>query len=182
MNISTGSKEPSQDLQFIESETPDWFRDAFAVSRTEGRVDCAGTSIHYFTWGDSSKPGVVLSHGFMAHARCWAFIAPLLAENFYLTAFDLSGMGDSGWRQKYTVADRVEEAKAVADQLGMFSDGRKPFLVCHSYGGSIGLYAAEEGTLGLYGCAASSGCAQRLGLHERYAGVQVREGVSVLSP
>ena len=144
MNISIGSKDPGQDLQNIESESPDWFRDAFAVSRTEGRVDCAGTSIHYFTWGDSSKPGVVLSHGFMAHARCWAFIAPLLAENFYLAAFDLSGMGDSGWRHKYTVADRVEEAKAVADHLGMFSDGRKPFLVCHSYGGSIGLHAAEK--------------------------------------
>ena len=80
----------------------------------------------------------------MAHARCWAFIAPLLAENYHLVAFDLSGMGDSGWRENYTVLDRVDEAKAVAEHLGMTRLNKKPFLVCHSYGGSVGLSAAEE--------------------------------------
>ena len=83
-------------------------------------------------------------HGFMAHARCWAFIAPLLAENYHLAAFDLSGMGDSGWRESYTVLDRVDEAKAVATHLGMTRQNKKPFLVCHSYGGSVGLTAAEK--------------------------------------
>ena len=65
-------------------------------------------------------------------------------QKLHLAAFDLSGMGDSGWRESYTVLDRVDEAKAVATQLGMTRQNKKPFLVCHSYGGSVGLTAAEK--------------------------------------
>jgi len=144
MNHSSIPLMPEQDLAALQVDSPDWFRRAFLVPRSEGWVDCAGAPIHYFSWGDPSSPGVVLTHGFMAHARCWAFIAPLLAQNFHLVAFDLSGMGDSGWRETYTVADRVEEAKGVANHLGMTEEGKKPFLVCHSYGGSVGLNAVEK--------------------------------------
>lgn len=144
MNNSSNPSKSQQDLSFLQVDSPDWFRQAFLIPRSEGWVDCAGTSIHYFSWGDPSSPGVVLTHGFMSHARCWAFIAPLLAQNFHLVAFDLSGMGDSGWRETYTIADRAEEAKGVADHLGMTEEGKKPFLVCHSYGGSVGLNAVEK--------------------------------------
>ncbi len=144
MNTSSIPTEPTQDLVSLNVDSPDWFRHAFLMPRSEGWVECAGTLIHYFSWGDTSNPGVLLTHGFMAHARCWAFIAPLLADNFHVVAFDLSGMGDSGWRRKYTVSDRVDEAKGVASHLGMMEDGKKPFLVCHSYGGSVGLNAVEK--------------------------------------
>ena len=144
MFISSDTEFPIADLQFVDTDMPKWFNNAFSVERKEGWVDCGGTNIHYFSWGNPSNPGVILTHGFMAHARCWAFIAPLLAENYHLVAFDLSGMGDSGWRENYTVLDRVDEAKAVAEHLGMTRLNKKPFLVCHSYGGSVGLSAAEE--------------------------------------
>ena len=73
-----------------------------------------------------------------------SFHRALIGENYHLAAFDLSGMGDSGWRESYTVLDRVDEAKAVATQLGMTRQNKKHFLVCHSYGGSVGLTAAEK--------------------------------------
>ena len=144
MMLTSKSELPITDLRFVRSDLPDWFRNVFSVERRDGWIKCDGVNIHYFSWGNPSNPGVILMHGFMAHSRCWAFIAPLLAENYYLVAFDLSGMGDSGWREKYTVTDRANEAKAVAEQLGMMRDNKKPFLVCHSYGGSVGLTAAEK--------------------------------------
>lgn len=132
---------PKEDLAHIESALPKWFVDAFNTERVEDYASVDGVPIHYFRWGDPSKPGVVLTHGFMAHARCWAFIAPLLADEYCLVAFDLSGMGDSGTRPVYEVASRVAECRAVAEHAGLQD---KPALVCHSYGGSVGLTAAME--------------------------------------
>lgn len=142
--VVSKSQLPTADLRCIGSDIPDWFRKVFSIDRREGWINFNGVNIHYFSWGNPSKPGVILMHGFMAHSRCWAFIAPLLAENYHLVAFDLSGMGDSGWREKYSVSDRADEAKAVAEHLGMMRENKKPFLVCHSYGGSVGLTAAEK--------------------------------------
>lgn len=133
----------SEDLEPLREPYPDWFRNCFDVPREERFVECDGVPIHYFRWGDPSHPGVVLTHGFMAHARCWAFIAPLLAERYCLAAFDLSGMGDSGWRPGYAIEVRAEEARAVAEHAGLLESGRRPALVCHSYGGSVGMQAVE---------------------------------------
>lgn len=128
---------PKADLAALSGHLPDWFQRAFDVERQEGFADLDGVPIHYFRWGDPNLPGVVMTHGFMAHARCWAFIAPLLAERFCLVAFDLSGMGDSGWRERYDVETRARECHAVAEHAGLSN----PALVCHSYGGSVGLMA-----------------------------------------
>lgn len=119
--------------------TPAWFAQALAQPRLQGQTQVDGVEINFLRWGDPQLPGVVLTHGFMAHARCWAFVAPLLAHKYCLVAFDLSGMGDSGWRESYDVASRAEECQAVAKAAGL---REKPALVCHSYGGSVGLTAA----------------------------------------
>lgn len=133
----------SGDLAPLSEISPKWFLNCFEVPREEGFVEVEGVQIHYLRWGDPSSPGVVLTHGFMAHARCWAFVAPLLAENYCLVAFDLSGMGDSGWRESYDVAVRSSECLAVAEAAGMTQGDIKPALVCHSYGAGVGLSAAE---------------------------------------
>lgn len=127
------------DLEHMVRPYPDWFAETFEVARKEHTFDIDGVSIHGFSWGDPTKPAVVLLHGMMAHARCWAFIAPMLAEHYHLAALDFSGMGDSGWRQSYSLEQRAEEAKGFAQALGM----RAPTLVCHSFGGSVGLTAVE---------------------------------------
>lgn len=119
---------------------PAWFEGVFEVARKEHVVNVDGVDIHGFSWGDPKKPGVVFLHGMMAHARCWAFIAPLLAEDYHLAALDFSGMGDSGWRESYSLEQRADEAHGFAQALGM----QNPTLVCHSFGGSVGLTAAER--------------------------------------
>lgn len=119
---------------------PGWFGQALAIERVEHRIEIDGVQLHGFSWGDPKNPPVVLLHGMMAHARCWAFIAPLLAKNYYLAALDFSGMGDSGWRETYSLEQRADEALGFAQALGM----QNATLVCHSFGGSVGLLAVER--------------------------------------
>jgi pimeloyl-ACP methyl ester carboxylesterase len=132
-----------QDIAHLASELPEWFKTAMSVPRAEGFVDVRGCPIRYFRWGDSDKPGVVMTHGFLAHSRCFAFIAPLLADDFQLVAFDLSGMGESGARESYEANIRAVELHTVCKTNGLLDDGRKPAVVAHSFGGSVALAAAD---------------------------------------
>ena len=132
------------DLQNLSVHGPKWFQDAIGKPRTEGTVDVAGCPIHYFQWGDPSKRGVVMAHGFLAHARCFAFIAPLLADNFHLVSYDLSGMGDSGARDSYPDDVRAAEMVEVARATGMADNNLAPFVVTHSYGSSVGIKACND--------------------------------------
>lgn len=134
--------EARDDLSVLEHPSPDWFRSAFDVPRKSGTVDVDGCLVHYLEWGASSAPPVLMTHGFLAHSRAFAFIAPLLAHRFHLVAFDLSGMGDSGGRPQY--GDRVGEAMAVAKATGLFDHERKPIFVTHSFGGTVAIAAAEQ--------------------------------------
>lgn len=123
-----------------------------AVPREEGKLESGGCPIHYFRWGDPSKPGLLMMHGFLAHSRCFAFIAPFLAQDYHVVAYDFSGMGDSGSREAYPDDVRLQELMDVARHTGMFDNDFKPTLISHSYGGNIGLVAMES-------------------FHERFAGL-----------
>jgi pimeloyl-ACP methyl ester carboxylesterase len=134
-NPTTHSGE--QDLVSQIPNPPDWLRKAMSVPREEGFVDVDGCQIRYYRWGDKSKPGVLMTHGFLAHSRCFAFIAPFLAKDFHLVAFDMSGMGESGSHAEYLVETRIREMVGVAELTGLFDGGRKPAIVAHSFGGMI---------------------------------------------
>ena len=133
------------DLRALEAhQYPAWFIDALNVPRRERTTRVDGCDIHFFEWGEPGRPAIVMTHGMMAHARCWAFIAPLLATQYHVAAYDLSGMGDSGHRTGgYTIEHRAAEAVGVAEACGMYAGDARPALVCHSYGGTVGLVAAE---------------------------------------
>lgn len=110
----------------------------------QGQVDADGCSINYFEWGKRGDPPLILLHGFLAHAGCWAAVAPSLAADRHVIAYDLSGMGDSGARDVYSPDDRVAELMAVARQTGQFDHAVKPVIIAHSYGGSVALSALEQ--------------------------------------
>ena len=124
--------------------TPEWFEQALSVPRQEGWAESGGCRVHYFCWGDPANPGILMLHGFLAHARCFGFIAPLLARDHYVVAYDFSGMGDSGVRESYPDDVRLQELMDVARHTGMMESGHKPTIIAHSYGGGIGLLAMEE--------------------------------------
>ncbi len=126
------------------SQLPEWFVSALKVPREEGYAEIDGARAHYFRWGDRDKPKVLMTHGLLAHSRCFAFIAPFLAEDYDVVAFDLAGMGDSEMRGQADIAARGREFREIAEALDMFSNGQKPTIVAHSFGSSAALTAVTQ--------------------------------------
>jgi pimeloyl-ACP methyl ester carboxylesterase len=123
---------------------PSWLKEAFSEPREELWVQSQDCPIHVFRWGDHSKPSLILLHGFLAHSRCFAFIAPLLAKDYHIVAYDFSGMGDSGVREAYPDSVRVRELMDVGRETGIFDHQEKPTIISHSYGGGVGLATMEQ--------------------------------------
>ena len=125
------------------AQPPAWFTHALAAPVTTRTVTVAGTPVSYRLYEGSSTAGLVLVHGGAAHARWWDHIAPLLAGVHRVVAIDLSGHGDSGTREKYTLDVWAQEVMAVAAAAGITDP---PVIVGHSMGGFVALRTA-----GLYG-------------------------------
>tara|TARA_R110000772_G_scaffold40132_6_gene93958 strand:+ start:147 stop:1103 length:957 start_codon:yes stop_codon:yes gene_type:complete len=122
---------------------PSWFTEALDVPREEAFVDVGGRKVHYFRWGKRGNPPLLLTHGFLAHARCFAFIAPFLAEDYDIVAYDLAGMGESDIGAKFEGTQRAEDMVALADALELFSGPVKPKIIAHSFGSGVALTAME---------------------------------------
>jgi len=114
---------------------PSWFDRALNVPFERHCVDVEGCAINYLRWGDASKPGLLLVHGNGAHAQWWSFIAPFLAREYSVVAMDMSGMGDSGYRDDYTMDLFAQEQIAVCEDAGFFDNEEPPIIVAHSFGG-----------------------------------------------
>lgn len=121
-------------------DAPKWFTDALAAPRTERFLEVEGCRIRYLSWGDPTKPGLVLVHGGAAHAEWWSFLAPQLASQYYVVAPELSGHGDSGRRDEYPREVWAREVMAVAADAGIVG---APMLVGHSLGGFVSIVAAS---------------------------------------
>jgi pimeloyl-ACP methyl ester carboxylesterase len=115
-------------------DTPFWYQRALDTPSRDGYVAVDGADIHYVTWGEVGKPGIVLVHGSNAHLEWWRFVAPFLADQFRVVALDSSGNGDSGWRERYSGAVLAKEVFAVCQAAEL---GDRPFVVGHSFGGFV---------------------------------------------
>jgi pimeloyl-ACP methyl ester carboxylesterase len=125
------------------AEPPAWFTDALATAAEPGTVEVDGVEISFRAWGSPGDSGIVLVHGGAAHAHWWDHIGPLLAGSRRVVAIDLSGHGDSGRREKYTLDAWAHEVVAVAAAADITAP---PIVVGHSMGGFVALRAA-----GIYG-------------------------------
>ena len=115
---------------------PAWFDRALGEPSTAGSVDVAGVPIAYRVWGAAERPGIALIHGSNAHLEWWRFVAPFLADQFRVVALDLSGNGDSGWRERYSGELFADEVWAVCESARV---GPRPFVIGHSFGGFVAL-------------------------------------------
>jgi pimeloyl-ACP methyl ester carboxylesterase len=120
-------------------EVPEWYRSALANEPEIGELLVDGVRISTRTWGAPGGEGIVLVHGGAAHARWWDHIAPLLAAHHRVVALDLSGDGDSGTRQSYSLDSWATEVLAVGASSGFAEPAT---LVGHSMGGLVSLRAA----------------------------------------
>ena len=112
---------------------------ALGVEPESVHLEVAGCPVHVLVWGQEGRPGLVLVHGGAAHARWWSHVAPLL-PGYRVAALDLSGHGESGWRdggyRLTTWADEVLAAAALVDAAG------PPVVVGHSMGGFVAVVTA----------------------------------------
>jgi pimeloyl-ACP methyl ester carboxylesterase len=122
---------------------PDWFGEALAAPSDEGSVEVSGARIRYSAWGETSRRGLVFVHGGRAHRNWWRPFAPFFADRFRVVAYDISGMGDSDWRERYSLNCAIDELFAVARAAGATNAGR-PIVVGHSFGGWMTLAAVER--------------------------------------
>lgn len=116
-------------------DAPDWFTRALAHGPRRADVRVHGTPIETLAWGRIGDPGLLLLHGNGAHADWYSFIAPLLASGRRVVAMSFSGMGGSGWRTQYSVAQWADEAMAVCEATGLFAAPVPPTIAAHSFGG-----------------------------------------------
>jgi len=126
--------------------SPAWFRDALAHAPVRSFVGVEEADIEVLAWGERGLPGVLLLHGFTAHADWWSFIAPLLAHGRRVVACSFSGMGRSSWREGYSLQLYAREAVAVAAATGLFEAAAAPIIIGHSFGSFAARIAAH--TLG----------------------------------
>lgn len=118
---------------------PDWFERALAQKPIESDVDVKGTAIRTYSWGDKGKPGLLLAHGNGAHGNWWDFVAPYLAREYHVIAYDLGGMGNSGWYPEYSLEQYANEQMAICEDAGWFDMSEPPIIVGHSFGGFVSI-------------------------------------------
>ena len=135
---------PIAHLNGEKPSAPDWFTAAVTTPSEEASVNVSGADIRYSAWGEKGRPGLLFIHGGRAHRNWWRPFAPFFAKQYRVAAFDISGMGDSGWRDQYSLDLTTNELFAVIEAAGLEAAGR-PLVVGHSFGGWITLAAVERG-------------------------------------
>lgn len=125
----------------VMADSPDWFLRALEVPMDHGFVDVDGCQIHYLGWGEKGRPGLVFVHGGGANAYWWSHVAARFADEFRVVAMDMSGHGDSGHRETYTLEQWTDEVVAVATAGGL--DG-PPLVIGHSMGGFVAIATAAR--------------------------------------
>jgi non-heme chloroperoxidase len=107
-----------------------------------------GVSLSAQSWGDPSRPAILLIHGFgQCHLSWLPVVRSSLTRSFHLVTYDLRGHGAS---DKPAEAERYAANRIWADDLACVLDAtgvEKALIVGWSLGGRIAIdYAAEHGT------------------------------------
>ena len=123
---------------------PAWFASALEQPCDTGTAGRLGTALSWKAWGTHGAPGLILVHGGTAHKGWWDAIGPFLAQEGYrVVAPDLAGMGNSGWRDVYSMDDHAADVMVAAEAGGAFEIG-KPVLAGHSFGGFVTLSSVRK--------------------------------------
>jgi pimeloyl-ACP methyl ester carboxylesterase len=137
------SPDPAQQYpDRVDHDGDEWYVRARADVPHRGTVRVDGVDVRFRFWGSGSPQHapLVFVHGGAAHSGWWDHIGPLLAGGRRVAALDLSGNGDSGLREAYTLRSWAEEITAVASEV---APGARPVLIAHSMAGEAALYVAS---------------------------------------
>jgi len=145
-------------------------------------ADVAGLRLFYREAGDSSKPTIVLLHGFPSSSYQFHDLIPLLADRFHVIAPDYPGMGYSEAPDPTVLRPSFDDVATVIDA---FIAQRVPgplVLYLHDIGGPIGMRIAKahpEGIAGLifqnFTISVEGWNPERLKVYERLGGLETPE-------
>ncbi len=116
-----------------------------------GSITVLGTPHAYdLTPGVESQPTLVFVHGWLLSRQCWGPLVDQLSEHYQCLTYDLRGFGQSQSATalpadpvpapQYTPAAYAQDLLELLQQLGI----SRAWLVGHSLGGSIALWAAAK--------------------------------------
>jgi pimeloyl-ACP methyl ester carboxylesterase len=107
-------------------------------------VTVDGVEIRYRSYGEPApgKPTALLIHGFANSLQSFRRVAPLLADRYYVVAYDMPGYGLSGKPAPfdYRNANQAKIASSLIRELGL----KDVVVGGHSLGGAIALRVAVD--------------------------------------
>ena len=128
------------------SNAPEWFLKSIANKGVDVLINDPNGDISYSKWksNNQSKNLLILIHGTGAHKKWWDPIAPQFIDDTNVIAVDLPGMGDSDFRQKYSIKDFGSCIFSIIEKEKKDAQIENIYIVGHSLGGQVAAYLASE--------------------------------------
>lgn len=129
------------DFVFYSDLARDWYQggDYFEWTSTTDDNNDAKVNIFYRTWGDETKPKLVLIHGFPNSSFDYYKMIPFLEDEYHIAVLDFPGSGFSDKPlddYNYMLAENAEIVDYFVREVVEFADFA---LYTHDRGVSIGL-------------------------------------------
>tara|TARA_Y100000816_G_scaffold291432_1_gene282757 strand:- start:4782 stop:5672 length:891 start_codon:yes stop_codon:yes gene_type:complete len=128
------------------SNAPEWFLKSIANKGVDVLINDPNGDISYSKWksNNQSKNLLILIHGTGAHKKWWDPIAPQFIDDTSVIAVDLPGMGDSDFREKYSIKDFGSCIFSIIEKEKKDAQIENIYIVGHSLGGQVAAYLASE--------------------------------------
>lgn len=95
------------------------------IERRSDYVSCGAHELHVSSWGDRSKPALVMWHGLARTGRDFDEAAIALSDEYFVICPDTLGRGLSSWATDiatdYSYASYGDHASAILDHFGVES-------------------------------------------------------------
>ena len=97
---------------------PEWFLEAINVEPKEKYIENPKGNIAYSKWSNKrdAEDLLIFIHGTGAHKRWWDPIAPQFIDFADIIAVDLPGMGNSEFRETYSIKDFGEGIISIIEK------------------------------------------------------------------
>ena len=128
------------------SNAPEWFLKSIENKGVDVLINDPYGDISYSKWksNNQSKNLLILIHGTGAHKKWWDPIAPQFIDDTNVIAVDLPGMGDSDFREKYSIKDFGSCIFSIIEKEKKDAQIENIYIVGHSLGGQVAAYLASE--------------------------------------
>tara|TARA_B100001057_G_scaffold339640_1_gene340439 strand:- start:174 stop:1064 length:891 start_codon:yes stop_codon:yes gene_type:complete len=128
------------------SDAPTWFKESISIKGTELSIDMKDGKITYSKWDSKTESEnlLIFIHGTGAHKKWWDPIAPQFLNDSNVVAVDLPGMGDSDFRETYSITDFGRCIFEIIEKEKNEMNIENIYIVGHSLGGQVAAYVASE--------------------------------------